>query len=93
MIFGFFNPTPILNFQVNNGKFELDRNGAKGESVCYTAVNPFHVQILSQEKRREVQLGLSSKRVKSPTKQACKKGDNRKIISCFVSCGELVLCP
>ncbi|KAL5537813.1 hypothetical protein UlMin_044807 [Ulmus minor] len=63
---------------VNNGNVELDRNGAKGKSVCYTSVNPFHVRLLSQEKRREVQFGLSSKRVKSPTKKACKKGDNRK---------------
>ena len=76
---------------MNNGKFELDRNGAKGELVCYTAVNHVHVRLLSQEKIREVQFGLSSKRVKSPTKQACKKGDNRKIISCYVLCGDLVL--
>ncbi|KAM0962684.1 hypothetical protein ACFX14_021797 [Malus domestica] len=62
---------------VNNGDVELNRSGVDGESVCYTAANPFHVQLLRHDKRRE-QTGfrLSRKRVKSPLRKASRNVDN-----------------
>ncbi|XVF38754.1 hypothetical protein REPUB_Repub20aG0129000 [Reevesia pubescens] len=59
---------------VNNGDVDLDRSGVHGESVCYTAVNPFHVRLLKNDKRRvETQLPMPKKRGKKPT-----KGDRNK---------------
>ncbi|VVA37149.1 PREDICTED: condensin-2 complex subunit H2 [Prunus dulcis] len=61
---------------VNNGNVELDRSGVDGESVCYTAVNPFHVRLLKHDKRREdAGFRLSRKRFKSPLSKACGKVD------------------
>ncbi|KAK8308561.1 hypothetical protein V6Z12_D02G067900 [Gossypium hirsutum] len=61
---------------VNNGDVGLERTGLCGESVCYTAENPFHVQILKQDKRSvETQLGIPKKRDYGSTKlssQNCK---------------------
>lgn len=62
---------------MNNGDVGLDRSWVDGESVCYTAVNPFHVQLLSRDKRgKEAHFGLSRKRVKSPGRKACMEGDH-----------------
>ncbi|KAK7290374.1 hypothetical protein RIF29_04753 [Crotalaria pallida] len=64
---------------VNNGEVNLERNGVDGESVCYTAVNPFHVRLLKNNKKREdAQFRLSKKRAKSPTKKPSTKGDKNK---------------
>ncbi|XAR48686.1 hypothetical protein NMG60_11031584 [Bertholletia excelsa] len=55
---------------VNDGNVDLERGGADSEFICYTATNPFYVQLLSHEKRQqEVQLRSSKKRAKSPTKK------------------------
>ncbi|GMJ12239.1 hypersensitive to excess boron 2 [Hibiscus trionum] len=60
---------------VNNGDVGLDRSGVHGEeSVCYTAVNPFHVRLLKHDKRR-VELRMPKKRVKSPLSKKRTKGD------------------
>ncbi|XP_031277198.1 condensin-2 complex subunit H2 [Pistacia vera] len=65
---------------VNNGDVALDRSGIDGESICYTAVNPFHVRLLSHEKRQEAtQFQLSKKRAKSPTRRFT-KGDKGKSV-------------
>ena len=49
----------------------------EGDSVCFTAVNPFHVRLLKHDKRRgEAEFRLSRKRVKSPTKKVSRKGEN-----------------
>lgn len=57
---------------MNNGEVELEKSGGHGESVCYTALNPFHVvRRLSHEKKQKAQFQLPRKRVKSPTKKAC----------------------
>ncbi|XWS14109.1 hypothetical protein CRYUN_Cryun36dG0094900 [Craigia yunnanensis] len=64
---------------VNNGDVDLDRSGVHGESVCYSAVNPFHVQLLKHDKRRvETQLPMPKKRVKSPLSKEPTKGDRNK---------------
>ncbi|KAF8394599.1 hypothetical protein HHK36_020813 [Tetracentron sinense] len=63
---------------VNNGNVDLDRGELGGESVCYTAVNPFHVRLLMHDPRRkEVQLRSSKKRGNSPTRKGCTKGDEK----------------
>nr|XP_043607938.1 condensin-2 complex subunit H2 [Erigeron canadensis] len=54
---------------VNNGNVELVKCGAGGEFICYTAENPFHVRLLNNEKRAEVQLRSSNKRPKAQLKQ------------------------
>lgn len=52
---------------MNNGDIDLDRNGVHEESVCYTAVNPFHVRLLKHDKRRvETKIRMPKKRGKSP---------------------------
>ncbi|KAJ1443105.1 Condensin-2 complex subunit H2, C-terminal [Sesbania bispinosa] len=64
---------------VNNGEVNLERNGVDGESVCYTAVNPFHVRLLKHDRKREdAQIRLSKKRAKSPAKKPSIKGDKNK---------------
>lgn len=61
---------------MNNGDVGLERTGLCGESVCYTAENPFHVQILKQDKRSvETQLGIPKKRGKSPSRKKPTKAD------------------
>lgn len=66
---------------MNNGEVELQRNEANGESFCYTAVNPFHVKLLKHDKKRKgVQLQMSKKIVKSPTRKASMEGDKNKIV-------------
>ncbi|XP_044479957.1 condensin-2 complex subunit H2-like isoform X2 [Mangifera indica] len=58
---------------VNNGDVALDRSGIDGESICYTAVNPFHVRLLRHDKRqKETQYQLSKKRAKSPSRRFSK---------------------
>ncbi|KAK8572000.1 hypothetical protein V6N13_047627 [Hibiscus sabdariffa] len=59
---------------VNNGDVSLDRTELHGESVCYTAVNPFHVRLLKHDKRR-VEFRMPKKRVKSPSSKKRTKGD------------------
>jgi hypothetical protein len=60
----------FLQFQVNNGEVDFDRSQANTESFCYTAVNPFHVRLLSHKKEQEGrQFQLSKKRVKSPIRK------------------------
>ncbi|KAK8548738.1 hypothetical protein V6N13_054484 [Hibiscus sabdariffa] len=59
---------------VNNGDVGLDRSELHGESVCYTAVNPFHVQLLKHDKKR-VEFRMPKKRVKSPSSKKRTKGD------------------
>eukprot|EP00258_Populus_trichocarpa_P031925 XP_024447944.1 condensin-2 complex subunit H2 [Populus trichocarpa] len=55
---------------VNNGEVDFDRSQANTESFCYTAVNPFHVRLLSHKKEQEGrQFQLSKKRVKSPIRK------------------------
>ncbi|PWA38230.1 hypothetical protein CTI12_AA583220 [Artemisia annua] len=50
---------------VNNGNVELIKGGGvNGQFVCYTGENPFHVRLLSNIKRPEVQLRSSNKRPK-----------------------------
>ncbi|XP_021291120.1 condensin-2 complex subunit H2 [Herrania umbratica] len=64
---------------VNNGDVDLDRSGVHSESVCYSAVNPFHVQLLKHDKRRvETQFRMSKKRGKSPLRKEPSKGDWNK---------------
>ncbi|KHG03973.1 Condensin-2 complex subunit H2 [Gossypium arboreum] len=61
---------------VNNGDVGLERSGLLGESVCYTAENPFHVQLLKQDKKSvETQLGMPKKRGKSPSRKKPTKAD------------------
>ncbi|XVF62558.1 hypothetical protein PTKIN_Ptkin09bG0017800 [Pterospermum kingtungense] len=64
---------------VNNGDVDLDRSRVHGESVCYSAVNPFHVHLLKHDKRRvENQLQKPKKRGKSPTIKESRKADRSK---------------
>ncbi|XP_062150325.1 condensin-2 complex subunit H2 isoform X3 [Alnus glutinosa] len=64
---------------VNNGDVDLDRSGLDGKSICYTAVNPFHVRLLHHDKNHEeTKLGVSKKRVASPTGKECTKSDRDK---------------
>lgn len=50
-----------------------------GHPVCFTAANPFHVRLLKHDRRRvETGFRLSRKRVKSPSRKACKKLDSDK---------------
>ncbi|CAN7106776.1 unnamed protein product [Brassica rapa subsp. narinosa] len=55
---------------VNNGDVELEKPGnSVGEPVCYTAVNPFSVRLLSDRNRKAEKnaMHLPRKREKSPT--------------------------
>ena len=64
---------------MNNGDVDLDRSGLDGKSICYTAVNPFHVRLLHHDKNREeIKLRVSKKRVKSPSGKECSKSDRDK---------------
>ncbi|XP_071693285.1 condensin-2 complex subunit H2-like [Rutidosis leptorrhynchoides] len=54
---------------VNNGNVELVKGGVGGEFVCYTAENPFHVRLLNNKKRADVQLRSSNKRPKAQLKR------------------------
>ncbi|KAG2721396.1 hypothetical protein I3760_02G080500 [Carya illinoinensis] len=59
---------------VNNGDVGLDRSGFDGQSICHTNVNPFHIRLLSHDKKREeTQLRVTKKRAKSPTGKECTK--------------------
>nr|GEV82570.1 condensin-2 complex subunit H2 [Tanacetum cinerariifolium] len=50
---------------VNNGNVELIKGGGvNGQFVCYTGENPFHVRLLSNVKRPDVQLRSANKRPK-----------------------------
>lgn len=52
---------------VNNGDVLLNKTGAQSESVCYSAVNPFHIQLLNHEMRRlKTPFKMPKKRCKSP---------------------------
>lgn len=63
-----------FTFQVNNGDVDLDRSREDGDPVCYTAVNPFHIQLLNHEKKQEqTQFQLSKKRIKSPSRKGSSK--------------------
>ncbi|CAK7333338.1 unnamed protein product [Dovyalis caffra] len=64
---------------VNNGEVDLDRSEANAKSFCYTAVNPFHVRLLSRKKEQEGrQFQLSKKRDKSAIRKGVVK-KNRKL--------------
>lgn len=68
--------TCVFFVQVNNGDVALERSGLHGESVCYTAENPFHVQLLKQDKRSvQTQLQMPKKRGKSPSRKKPTKAD------------------
>ncbi|KVH95130.1 Non-SMC condensin II complex, subunit H2-like protein, partial [Cynara cardunculus var. scolymus] len=54
---------------VNNGDVELDKGGCEGEFLCYTGEKPFHVRLVSNATRPEIQLRSSSKRPKSQMKR------------------------
>lgn len=59
-----------MYIQVNNGDVELEKPGnSVGEPVCYTAVNPFSVRLLSDRNRKAEKnaMHLPRKREKSPT--------------------------
>lgn len=59
---------------MNNGDVDLDRSGVNGGVICYTAVNPFYIRLLSHDKRQEeTKFRLSKKRVKSPLGKGCNK--------------------
>ncbi|OVA02618.1 Pectinesterase [Macleaya cordata] len=69
---------------VNNGSVDLVRGESSGQTVCYTATNPFSVRLLSRDRRREVHLRSSKKRTKSPMNKQCnvggrEKGDGEKL--------------
>ncbi|XP_065616552.1 condensin-2 complex subunit H2 isoform X5 [Quercus suber] len=64
---------------VNNGDVDLDRSRVDGKSICYTAVNPFHVRLLSHDKKQEEkQFRFSKKRAKSPIGKECAKTNRNK---------------
>lgn len=64
---------------VNNGNVDIQRDGTSNDFQCYTAVNPFHVRLLSHDKKHEgMQLRSSKKRAKSPTMKGCNKGERDK---------------
>uniref|UniRef100_A0A803LS76 Condensin-2 complex subunit H2 n=1 Tax=Chenopodium quinoa TaxID=63459 RepID=A0A803LS76_CHEQI len=59
---------------VNDRKVDLDRSTSTNDSFCYTAVNPFHVRLLSHAKGpKKMQFQMSKKRQKSPIKRGCNK--------------------
>ncbi|XP_057957889.1 condensin-2 complex subunit H2 [Malania oleifera] len=73
---------------VNNGSVALDKSGANGESICFTAVNPFYVQLLSHDKKRgEIRLPPSKKRAKSPIGKGYIKGDSKSGRGKFLAVG------
>ncbi|KAI7747175.1 hypothetical protein M8C21_006618 [Ambrosia artemisiifolia] len=63
---------------VNNGNVELIKGGSHGELVCYTAENPFHVRLLSNKKRAEVQIKSANKRSKA---QLQREKENHRLAS------------
>ncbi|KAL5996192.1 hypothetical protein ACLOJK_026266 [Asimina triloba] len=73
---------------VNNGNISLDREESGGESICYTATNPFHVRLLDQGKRQGgVQFHSSKKHAKSPSRKRFYKGqENRPPVEIAAVC-------
>lgn len=64
---------------VNNGDVDLDRSQVDGKSICYTAVNPFHVRLLRDDKKQEEKrFRVLKKRAKSPTGKECTKINKNK---------------
>ncbi|GFZ21781.1 hypothetical protein Acr_29g0009430 [Actinidia rufa] len=64
---------------VNNGNIDLERGDTGSEPMCYTAVSPFYVRLLSRDKgREEVQLRSSNKRVMSQIRKICTKRERDK---------------
>lgn len=59
---------------VNDRKVDLHRSDSTNDSFCYTAVNPFHVRLLSHDKGpKKMQFQLTKKSQKSPIKRGCKR--------------------
>ncbi|KAF9622188.1 hypothetical protein IFM89_030046 [Coptis chinensis] len=65
---------------VNNRNVDLERGECDAQPVCYTAVNPFYVRLLSHVKRPEERKFGSRKRVKSPLGKHRSQGNKDKII-------------
>ncbi|KAJ9154524.1 hypothetical protein P3X46_027847 [Hevea brasiliensis] len=64
---------------VNNGDVDLEKSGVSDKSICYTAVNPFHIKLLSHDnKRKQNQIRFSKKRVTSPIRIGCGKDSGDK---------------
>ncbi|KAI3975510.1 hypothetical protein MKX01_038779 [Papaver californicum] len=63
---------------VNNGNVDLVKSESSGQSFCYTATNPFSVRLLTDARRKEVQLRSSKKRTKSPISKPGNQGDKEK---------------
>ncbi|XP_017702185.2 condensin-2 complex subunit H2 isoform X2 [Phoenix dactylifera] len=62
---------------VNNGSVDLQRDPGSNEFVCHTAVNPFHVRLLCDDRRRkEMENRSARKRVKSPLRKKCIKSNS-----------------
>ncbi|KMS98964.1 hypothetical protein BVRB_3g067040 [Beta vulgaris subsp. vulgaris] len=61
---------------VNDRKVDLERSTSTSDSFCYTAVNPFHIRLLSHAKGpKKMQFQFTKKRQKSPITRGCKKGE------------------
>ncbi|KAI3961156.1 hypothetical protein MKX01_035742 [Papaver californicum] len=64
---------------VNNGNVDLVKSESSGgQSFCYTATNPFSVRLLTDARRKEVQLRSSKKRTKSPISKPGNQADKEK---------------
>ncbi|KAI3928029.1 hypothetical protein MKW98_023630 [Papaver atlanticum] len=64
---------------VNNGNVDLVKSESSGgQSFCYTATNPFSVRLLTDARRKEVQLRSSKKRPNSPIKKPGNQADKEK---------------
>ncbi|ONM24060.1 condensin-2 complex subunit H2 isoform X1 [Zea mays] len=61
---------------VNSRSVYLDKGQATNELVCYTAENPFHVRLISPNRRPEMEAHFARKRVKSPLRNAGKGGES-----------------
>ncbi|MCL7030226.1 hypothetical protein MKW94_008578 [Papaver nudicaule] len=64
---------------VNNGNVDLIKaESSGGQSFCYTATNPFSVRLLTDARRKEVQLRSSKKRPKSPIHKQGNQAEKEK---------------
>ncbi|XP_052208571.1 condensin-2 complex subunit H2 [Diospyros lotus] len=67
---------------VNNGNVNLERGHTGSEPVCYTAVNPFYVRLLSHDKRPGGgHFQASKKRAKSPMRKDKSGKENKPAVS------------
>lgn len=69
-----------ISFQVNNGDVDLDKGKDGGSSLCFTAINPFHVHLCCDTRQGEEQVRSAKKRVTSPIRRVERRTKTNKLM-------------